>query len=62
MQCPVVGFRVSMGSYVTKRYAWGIQLLATQKPISRPDWWKGKLALFQMPAIGGEGGRYVFKG
>ena len=29
------------------------QLLASQKPINRPDWWKGKFVLFQMPAIGG---------
>ena len=28
----------------------GVWLLATQKPINRTGWWKGKLALFQMPA------------
>ena len=27
----------------------------TQKPISRPCWWKGKFALFQMMATGGPG-------
>ena len=30
-------------------------LLATQKLINRPGWWKGMFALFQMPATGGEG-------
>ena len=30
----------------------GVRLLAAQKPIKRPDWWKGKFALFQMPATG----------
>ena len=34
----------------------GVWLLATQKPISRPGWRKGKFALFQMLATGGEGG------
>ena len=29
------------------------RLLATQKPIKKPGWWKGKFALFQMPATGG---------
>ena len=28
----------------------GVRLLAAQKPVNRPGWWKG--ALFQMPAIG----------
>ena len=28
----------------------GVWLLAVQKPISRPGWWKGKFALFQMLA------------
>ena len=27
----------------------GVQLLTTQKPIKRPDWLKGKFALFWMP-------------
>ena len=41
----------------------GIQLLATQKSINRPGWWKGKFALFQMPATGGQqGSRHLFKG
>jgi len=35
----------------------GVQLLATQKPINWPAWWKGKFALFQMLATEGEGGR-----
>ena len=40
--------------YVTKRY--GVRLLTTQKPINRPGWWKGKLALFQMQASEEEDG------
>ena len=28
----------------------GVQLLAAQKPVNRPGWWKEKFALFQMPA------------
>ena len=32
----------------------GVSELATQKPINRPGWWKGKFTLFQMPATGGE--------
>ena len=42
----------------------GFRLLAAQKPVNRPDWWKGKFALFQMPATGGgvgEGGRHLSK-
>ena len=37
----------SRGSVTERR---GVRLLAVPKPISRPGWWKGKLALFQMPA------------
>ena len=37
---------------INKRYS--IQLLTTQKPLNRPGWWKGKFALFQMPATAGE--------
>ena len=44
---------------VTER--WGVQLLTAQKPINRPGWWKGKCALFQMPATKGEG-RHLSKG
>ena len=33
----------------------GVQLYAAQKPISRPGWWKGKFALFQMLATEGGG-------
>ena len=33
-----------------------VQLLAPQKPVNRPGWWKGKFTLFQMPATGGQGG------
>ena len=29
-----------------------VQLLAAQKLINRPGWWKGKFVLFQMLAIG----------
>ena len=36
-------------------YALGVWLLAAQKPISRPGWWKGKFALFQIPATAGRG-------
>ena len=39
----------------------GVQLLATQKPIKRPGWWKGKFALFWMLATMGEG-RCLSKG
>ena len=43
-------------SMVTEKSVGGAQVLATQKPVSRPGWWKGKFALFQMPATGvGEG-------
>ena len=28
---------------------WGIWLLATQKPINRPGWWKGKFAFWESP-------------
>ena len=34
----------------------GVQLLTAQKPIKSQDWWKGKFALFWMPANVGEGG------
>ena len=43
-------------------YALGVQLLATQKPVNRPSWWKGKFALFWMPATWVEGGRHLSKG
>ena len=33
----------------------GVRLLAAQKPVNRPGWWKGKFALFQMPDTGGGG-------
>ena len=29
----------------------GVQLFPVQKPIKRPGWWKGRLALFQRPAM-----------
>ena len=32
----------------------GVQLLVAQKPIKRQGWWRGKFALFWMPATGGE--------
>ena len=39
-----------------------VQLLTAQKPIlKRQDWQKGKFALFQRLAVGGEG-RLMFKG
>ena len=37
------------GDNVTERSVW-VRLLAAQKPINRPGWWKGKFALFQMLA------------
>ena len=43
--------------YVTKRGVWRVQLLATQKSINRPGWWKGNFALFQMLATWVEGSR-----
>ena len=43
----------SGGVHVTESGVW---LLLVQKPIKRPGWWKGKFALFWMPAITGEGG------
>ena len=43
-----------------------VQLLTVQKPINRPDWWKGKFASFLMLATGGggcrQGGGHLFKG
>ena len=38
---------------VTERVRWGTA--AAQKPINRPDRWKGKFALFQMPPTWGGG-------
>ena len=43
--------------YFTERYVWAVWLFTTQKPISRPGWWKEKFALFQMLATGGRGVR-----
>ena len=38
-------------------------MLAAQKPKKRQSWWKGKFALFWMPAMGwGVGGRLLSKG
>ena len=34
----------------------GVRPLTVQKPIKRQGWWKGKFALFQMPATRGRGG------
>ena len=45
----------------TERYVLGIWLFTTQKPVYRPGWWKGKSALFQMLATGGEGGGHLSK-
>lgn len=47
------GSQVSI--YVTKINIVGVWLLAAQKPITRPGWWKGNFALFQMLATGGGG-------
>jgi len=46
-----------------KRGVWRVQLLATQKSMNRPGWWKGNFALFQMLATGGgESGGHLSKG
>ena len=42
---------------VTKNGVW---LLAAQKPIKRPGWWKGKFVLFQCWQLGREEGRADF--
>ena len=39
-----------LGAFVTESLC-GVWLLAAQKPINRPGWWKGKVALFQMPVM-----------
>ena len=31
----------------------GVRLLKAQKPLKRPGWWKGKVALFWMSAMEG---------
>ena len=43
----------------TKR-VYGFWLLAAQKPINRPGWWKEKFALFQTPATDAGGGWQMF--
>ena len=48
----------SMCSAVTEMYVLGVRLFAAQEWICRPDWWKGKFALFQMP-VTGDGRRVV---
>ena len=40
-----------------KRGVWQVQLLATQKSMNRPGWWKGNFALFQRQAKGVGGGQ-----
>ena len=42
----------------------GVRPLATQKPIKRPGWWKGRFALFCRPAagVGGRGDEHLSKG
>ena len=42
----------------------GVQLPTAQKPMNRPDWWKGKFALFLMleTGVAGQGGGHLFKG
>ena len=44
-----------MPKSVTERYVWEVQLLTSQKSISRPGLWKGKFGLFQVPATVGGG-------
>ena len=38
-----------------KGMCWGLWLLAAQKSVNRPGWWKKKFALFQMLATGAGG-------
>ena len=45
-----------------KGMCWGLWLLAAQKSVNRPGWWKAKLVLFQLPATGGEGGGHLSNG
>ena len=40
----------------------GVRLLAAQKPIKKQGWWKGKFALFWIPATGGGEGRRLSEG
>ena len=48
---------IHTGEYICyQKSVCGVWLLAAEKPITRPGWWKGKFALFQMPATWGEGG------
>ena len=51
-------FSKSVSLFVTKNTG---QLLATQKPIKRSNWWTGKLAFFWMLATGRVGGRHLSK-
>ena len=56
--------KILLDESVTKRWDFGVWLLATQKPINRPGWWKGKFALFPMsaPATGEGEGIHLSKG
>ena len=45
---------LKMAILLLKECVW-VWLLAASKPVNRPGWWKGKLALIQLLATGGEG-------
>ena len=53
---------IPYGVSVTKRYVCRVWLLATQKPVNRLGWWKGKFALFLTPATVGEDGGHLSQG
>ena len=56
-------FRAGLSDDIVDPPKSGVWLLAVQKPIKRPGWWKGKFALFWMLASGGGGeGGYLSKG
>ena len=40
----------------------GTRLLAPQKPVNRAVWWKGKFAVFLVPATGQGQGRHLSEG
>ena len=58
-----IGFSESEPKVLLLTKLRGVWLLAAQKPINSPGWWKVKFALFQMLATGGgEGGGHLSKG
>jgi len=49
----------SFSSVLLPKEYGGVKLLAAQKPINKPGWWKGKIAIIQKPATGGGSGARV---